>query len=260
MKKIYILVSELNYSLHICTSKSDFDNFLKKQNKPIRVSSELTIKPWSLLCNIEFPREQSVEHFNQFLKTKLGDEFARQYLFFNPLHELKKLLTVLPKSARVFVLGGLALDGYLGKYTRPHNDADLICWRKDVKAVKNALEKLGYGVREHYFEESPKIPYLLETDEDNPTISFFIIDEAPNNSFKFKREVLPKKYLGNKKVILENVEFTPVSLLFLDYLNKEGAKGLVKIKKNNPKLYKILGVKIFNNKNDRKLILGLMKK
>lgn len=263
MKKIFIYISELDYSMHIC-SELELGKFEKEQNKQINVSPKLKIKPWSLICNIEFPREQSAVYFKHFLQTKHGIKFAYQNLFFNPLFELKKLLAVLPKSVHVFVLGGLALDGYLGEYTRPHNDADLICWRKDAKTVKNALIKLGYKVREHCLEDNPQIPYYIETDEDNPTITFFIIDEAPNNSFKFNsinlHKIFSKEYLEHKRVSLEGVGFTPVSLLFLDYLNKEGAKGLAKIKKNNPKLYKILGVKIANNKNDRKLINKLLKK
>jgi hypothetical protein len=258
MKTIHVLISEMDSSFHACSSKAELDRFEKTRNKPIRVSPQLTIKPWSPLCNIEFPRERSVDHFNDFLHTKSGIEFANRHLCFNPLYELKKLLALLPKSVRVYVLGGLALDGYLGAYTRPHNDADLICWRKDIQTIRRALKKLGYGIKEHCFDDDPKRPYMLETDEDNPTISFFVIDKAPNSSFRFKRDVLPEKYLGHDKVNLEGVEFAPVGLPFLHYLNTEGAKSLRRIKQNNPKLYSGLGVKIANNRNDRKMIKRLL--
>ncbi|OGH66727.1 MAG: hypothetical protein A2983_00575 [Candidatus Magasanikbacteria bacterium RIFCSPLOWO2_01_FULL_40_15] len=126
----------------------------------------------------------------------------------NPLSELKRLLAVLPKSCPIYVMGGFALDGHLGKLTRKHNDVDLICWRKDVNIIKKVLERIGYKVREKYDKNNPKLPILLETDEENPAMDVKIIDEQPNNSFTFHfntpgQQIFSKKMLGSSQVSLD---------------------------------------------------------
>ena len=105
-------------------------------------------------------------------------------------------------------MGGFALDGHLGKLTRKHNDVDLICWRKDVNIIKKVLERIGYKVREKYDKNNPKLPILLETDEENPAMDVKIIDEQPNNSFTFHfntpgQQIFSKKMLGSSQVSLD---------------------------------------------------------
>jgi hypothetical protein len=159
-------------------------------------------------------------------------------------------------------MGGLALNGYCGEITRIHNDLDLICWRKDIKTAQNALNKIGYKIRVDYFNDKPKIPYRFETDEENPAISFNIIDERPNNSFAIyfnsNEQIYPKGFLGPVKVFLDDMNFKAVDLKLLDIFNEQTRKNLNQIKKDNPKLYEVLSCKIVNNKNDRKIINKLM--
>ena len=128
MKTIYVFMSEMDNSTLICNS-DNLDKFNQSKNKTIKVSPQLQIKPWSLIGQFEFQREQTANEFEQFLKTKNGIEFIDKHIFFNPLTELKKLLAVLPKSSQLYVMGGFSLDGHLGKFTRKHNDVDVICWR-----------------------------------------------------------------------------------------------------------------------------------
>jgi len=251
-------MSEMDNSTMICNS-DNLDKFNQSKNKTIKVSQQLQIKPWSLLGQFEFQRKQTAHKFEQFLKTKDGLEFIDKHVFFNPLSELKKLLVVLPKSCELYVMGGFALDGHLGKLTRKHNDIDLICWRKDVNIFKNALKQIGYKVRETYDKDNPKLPIILETDEENPAIEVKIIDEQPNNSFIFHfntpgQQIFPKKMLGPVQVSLDGIKMPVIKLELIAELVKIGTQVLKKIKKENPKLYKVLGSKIINNKKDLELI------
>ena len=72
-------------------------------------------------------------------------------------------------------------------------------------------------------------------------------------------QVFPKKILGPIKVTLDGIKFPAVDYQLLDALNKNAGQWFARTKKENPKLYKMLGYKISNYKNDRKLIDGLIK-
>jgi Aminoglycoside-2''-adenylyltransferase len=264
MKTIYIFVSEMDNSTMICNS-DNFDTFNQNKNRTINVSQHLQIKPWELVGQFEFQREQTADKFELFLKTKDGLEFIDKHVFFDPLSELKKLLAVLPKSCELYVMGGFALDGHLGKLTRKHNDVDLICWRKDVNIFKKALKLIGYKVREKYDKDNPKLLILLETEEDNPAIEVKIIDKQPDNNFRFYfntpgQQIFPKKMLGPVQVSLDGIKFPVIKLELIAELVKIGEQVLKRIKKENPKLYKVLGSKIINNKKDIELIDKLMVK
>jgi len=262
MKTICILKSEMDNSLFIDRT-SDSDKCLKDHNSG-KIPATKKKMPWILSCKLVFDREQPAYEFEKFLKTKLGTDIANKYFLFDPLLELNRLLKTLPRSCKVYVMGGLALDGHCGHVSRRHDDADLICWRKDVKIVKEALKKMGYKIKENYFVDQPKVAYRFETDEENPAISFNIIDEKPNNSFEISlgkalHQVFPKKFLGPIKVVLEGIKFPAVDYQLLDALNKNAGQWFERTKKENPKLYKMLGYKISNYKNDRRLIDGLLK-
>jgi len=183
----------------------------------------------------------------------------------NPLSELNKLLKVLHKSCFVYVMGGLALDGHFGSISRKHDDADLICWRKDVNIVQDALKDIGYKVDVNTFPEEPNLPYRFETTDDNHIISFNIIDEGPNDTFimsfyHFPKQVFPKKFLGPINVSLDGINFSAVDHELLDKLNENAGEYLNRLKKDDPDLYNRLGYKIDNYFHDRKLLDQLSKK
>lgn len=261
-KIIYIIKSEKDNSFFVGNT-IDLDKCIKNHNLGRVIPSKNKL-PWTLVSHFVFEREQPAYEFEKYLQSKQGTTFISKYFVLNPLFELKKLLLVIPKSVKVYVMGGLALDGHLGTLSRIHDDVDLICWRKDIKFVKKALKKLGYKIKENYFKDNSKIPYRFETDEENSAISFNIIDEELDNSFKiaFKSipQTFPKKFLGPVNVLLDEVKFPAVSVDLLDFLNKKASKNLKQIKKENPKLYNMLSSKIDNNKNDRRLINKLIKK
>ena len=156
-------------------------------------------------------------------------------------------------------MGGLALDGHFGKMSRKHDDADLICWRKDVDTVKGALKKLGYEIEVNRFTDESNLEYGFETTDEEHIMSFNIIDEKPNDSFEisfyhFPRLIFPKKILGPFMVSLEGVTFPAVDPELLRVFNRNACEYLDRLKKDNPELYNRLGYKIDNILNDRKLL------
>lgn len=261
MKTIFILTSFEDKFLIDTTN--NLEKTLKSYNKKIKVG-KLVINEWDLVCHINFENEKRAEDFKDFLKTDQGYQFIITHFVRNSLAELERLIAALPKSCQFYVIGGLAIDGYTGKISRMHNDADLMCWRKDINKVKAAIKKIGYKSKYHYLQDAPKKAYYIETDEENPIISFFIMDEVSNSSFEISvgnntHQVIPKNYLGSKKITLNNIKFPVVSLMFLDHFNKKSKASLNQIRKENPKLYSILGAKINNNKHDRKILNRLIK-
>ncbi|MBU2530122.1 MAG: hypothetical protein KKD35_03690 [Elusimicrobia bacterium] len=263
MKTVYIVKSELDGSF-VIKSTNNFDQAIKNYQK-IKKVGKMEISLWELLCNIQFTDDRRADNFAEWLQSDVGKEFIITHFTRNSLLELKKLLSALPKSCPVYIIGGLAIDGYMGKLTREHNDADLLCWRKDIETIKSALKKIGFKTKIHYLKDETKKAYYIETNEENPIISFLVMDKVPNNSFEISigknlHQVFPKKYLSSKKVVINDVKFPVVGLELLDYFNKKTKANLNRIKKENPKLYSILGLKIINNNHDRKLLNELMKK
>lgn len=262
MHKVFIYGSEMDgSSMHVC-GDDDVSRFERK-NKPIRPTKQISLKPWHLACTMEFDRPQQAGRFMDFLGTLEGREFANRYIFVNPLAELKRLLDVLPESCPVYVIGGWSVDGHVGRVTRRHNDVDLMCWRKDLATVKEGLKKIGYKVREKRDADGSGPVRMIETDEENPVISFFVIDEVPGKGFRLVTNkvdrTFPMTYLRPKKARLYGVEFAAVSLRLVDFLSREGRKTLKAIKKSNPGLYKAIGQKVANSRHDRALLNGLIK-
>jgi hypothetical protein len=162
-------------------------------------------------------------------------------------------------------MGGLALDGHIGKISRKHDDADLICWRKDVDTVQNALKNMGYQLDINIFPNEPHLPYRFETTDENHIISCNVIDEGLDNAFvisfyHFPKQIFPKKLLGPYDVSLDGISFLAVDHELLDTFNKNAGEYLNRLKKDNPDLYNRLGYKIDNYYHDRKLLDQLSKK
>lgn len=263
MKTICILKSELDGSIYVC-SDADLESFNRHKNKEISIASAVKIRPWAFVGRFEFHISQAADEFANFLHTDEGRDFADKYLLLNPLSELKKLMAVLPKSCRFYVMGGLALDGHNGCVSRRHDDLDLVCWRKDVNIFRKALKKIGYKVRERYAKEDPHLLRLLETDEESPAIEVKIIDEQSNGCFQFHVNapgvsIFPKKLLGPRYVSLEGLKFPAITLPLIAKLNELNRQNLKRIKKENPQLYKVLGYKIDNVESDGKIIKKLLK-
>lgn len=178
------------------------------------------------------------------------------------LSVLKEFLIKIPSTSKVYIFGGLAVDGHRGKITRDHDDIDLICWRKDVKTVQKIIRKMGYGIKTSHHPENPKLVYSFVSTDKKNLITFQIIDKKPNNSFEinfwhFPHQILPTKLLGPAYLTLEKTTFPAVTTKLLYKFNKNAGKYFKKIKKTNPKLYNELGYKLDNYFHDLKIIKKL---
>jgi len=61
------------------------------------------------------------------------------------LPKLKELLDAFEKqNITHMVIAGFGLDGHRGYQTRPHQDVDIICLKKDSKKIVKLTKELGY--------------------------------------------------------------------------------------------------------------------
>ncbi|MFH1405559.1 MAG: hypothetical protein ABIH21_05760 [Patescibacteria group bacterium] len=263
MPTVFVIKSELDDGLVIKTT-NNLAKDLKPYQKIIKTKT-FQFNEWSLLCSLEFSDKQTASDMMSFLHTGSGFDFIINHLARNPLSLLKQVRSMFPKSLPFYVIGGLAVDGYLGKLSRMHNDLDLLCWRKDIPKAKATLGKLGFKqIKEYFMPDDPKQLRYFEPKDDNPIITFAVIDKLPENNFEMSlgknlHESCPQQYLKKNNAQINDITFNSVSIECLDYFNKLNAGSLKKIKTNDPKLYKLLGPKIKNIKHDRKILNQLLR-
>ncbi len=62
------------------------------------------------------------------------------------LPKLKELLSAFEKANVAYmVIAGFGLDGLRGHQTRPHQDVDIICLKKDAEKIEKVSTDLGYA-------------------------------------------------------------------------------------------------------------------
>jgi hypothetical protein len=181
------------------------------------------------------------------------------------LKTLKEFLNQLPTDCKVYIFGGLAVDGFRGKLTRNHDDIDFICWRKDVKKVQHIIKKMGFGIKTSPHPENPRKVCSFVSDDKNEIITFQIIDKKPNDRFEinfwhFPHQVFKNSILGPKNLTLDSVTFPSVTIKLLSIFHENASKYFEKIKQTNPELYKHLGYKLKNHSHNVKIINKLEKK
>lgn len=138
------------------------------------------------------------------------------------------------------VFGGFAIDGILGKFTRPHKDIDLMCFRRDLETVKGGLKNVGFEMIEVAHHKDAGLIYKLVSSD--KTCACHILDEALDNCFEisfyhFLRQCFPLYLLALQLVTLHNIMYPIPTKEFL-YLLKEQENTLMnEIKKNNPEKY-----------------------
>jgi hypothetical protein len=98
-------------------------------------------KPEALLGIIQLLREQAGAAVDL-------DETARAQL--NLIRELTAVLT--EAGIAHWLFGGWGVDFNVGEVTRPHEDIDLILWKKDAAAFRQSLTRHGYT---DYPDEEP---------------------------------------------------------------------------------------------------------
>jgi hypothetical protein len=61
------------------------------------------------------------------------------------LPKIKELLGAFEKAnVNYMVIAGFGLDGLRGHQTRPHQDVDILCLKKDAKKIEKVTSDLGY--------------------------------------------------------------------------------------------------------------------
>ncbi len=138
------------------------------------------------------------------------------------------------------IFGGWAVDGCLGKVTRPHLDIDCICWRRDLPVIKESLANLGYSCEEFGLPNEPTFIYKIFTSD--KIFTFQIIDKKPNEQFeisfyRFPHLLYPIKYLEITKANLNGINYPIVSEEFLINLKQREIDFYEKEKRDNPEKY-----------------------
>ncbi len=72
------------------------------------------------------------------------------------LEKLKELLDAFEKAhIHYMVIAGFGLDGLRGHQTRPHQDVDILCLKKDAKKIEKTTSDLNY--KGEWFQDLYKI-------------------------------------------------------------------------------------------------------
>lgn len=138
--------------------------------------------------------------------------------------KLKEFTGELEKNKlKYIVIAGLGLDGKRGFLTRPHQDVDMLCLKKDKKKVENVYEKLGYYIKENDHDkyqlrraDGSKIDLVYLTIEDNEAVSYGRIAIT-----RFPKELFEKSQIGK----IGNVEFNIAPNELLATWGKDSQKG-----------------------------------
>jgi len=140
------------------------------------------------------------------------------------------------------VFGGFAIDGIFGKFSRPHKDIDLLCFRRDIEIMKEGLKNSGFEMMEVAHPKEPKLIYKLVSADKQKSCTCHILDEVLDNCFEisfyhFLRQRFPLYLLAMQLVTLRNITYPIPTKEFL-YLLKEQEDGLLnEIKRSHPEKY-----------------------
>ena len=161
----------------------------------------------------------------------------------NLLKRFKKLIEKIDDKFFYAVMGGVAVDGYVGKLTRNHHDVDMIIFREDVDRAETVLDDLGYKPKRFTHPEKPNLEYKMQTGDEDHLFSFQILDRIDNDKFEisFYRDpylVFPLHYIKTPTWLeLEGIKFPVVSKEFLIKLKENELMFFEKLKRNNREKY-----------------------
>ena len=166
-------------------------------------------------------------------------------LFEQTYQNLEKLSAInkeLETKCFYLVFGGFAIDGMLEKFTRPHKDIDLLCFRRDLEIIKQGLKKAGLEMTEVPHHKDSELIYKLVSNDKQKTCTCHILDEVIDNCFEisfyhFLRQRFSFYLIAMRSVTLHNITFPVPTKEFLYILKKQESILLNKIKKNNPEKY-----------------------
>lgn len=143
------------------------------------------------------------------------------------------------------VMGGIAIDGYVGKITRNHPDVDMIIFREDLEKTEQVLEDLGYKHKRFTHPKKSGLEYKMQTGDEDHLFSFQIADFVDKDKFEisFYRDlhmIFPLSYINPSITLeLEGVRFPAVSKEMLTKLKESEIKFFEKLKKQDLEKYEI---------------------
>lgn len=158
------------------------------------------------------------------------------------LEKLAAINKELETKCFYLVFGGFAMDGILGKFTRSHKDIDLLCFRKDIKTVKQGLKSVGFEMIEVAHHKDKELIYKMISNDKQKTCTCHILDEVIDNCFEisfyhFLRQRFPLDLIAMQSVTLHGITYPTPTKEFLCILKEQENTLLNEIKKNKPKKY-----------------------
>ncbi len=180
---------------------------------------------------------------------------------------LEKLLVInkeLETKCFYLVFGGFAIDGILGRFTRPHKDIDLLCFRRDIGIMKEGLKNSGFEMIEITHPKETELTYKLVSADKQKSCTCHILDEVIDNCFEisfyhFLRQRFPLYLIAMQSIALHNIVYPAPTKEFLYILKKQEDTLLNEIKKNNPEKYVKWENRHRSVKSDLKLLKELDK-
>jgi len=120
---------------------------------------------------------------------------------------LKKIINGFEfEKIRYMVIAGFGLDGKRGYLTRPHQDLDILCLKKDLKKIEKIIKNLNYSGEKYnnlykvYGEDGGKIDIGMLEIEGDETVSYGRIAIT-----RFPKELFEKPQNGKIKNISFNI-------------------------------------------------------
>lgn len=158
------------------------------------------------------------------------------------LEKLSAINKELETKCFYLVFGGFAMDGILGKVTRPHKDIDLFCFRRDLKQVKQGLKNAGLKMIEIFHPKEEGLMYKMVSNDEHKTCTCHILDEVIDNCFEisfyhFLRQRLPLYLIAMQSVTLHNITYPVPTKKFLLILKEQENNLLHDIRENKPEKY-----------------------
>ncbi len=158
------------------------------------------------------------------------------------LEKLAAINKELETKCFYLVSGGFAMDGILGKFTRPHKDIDLLCFKRDLKTMKQGLKNAGFEMIEVIHHKKTGLIYKLDSNDKQKMCTCHILDEVIDDCFEisfyhFLRQRFPLYLIVMQSVTLHNITYPVPTKEFLCILKEQENTLLNEIKKNKPEKY-----------------------
>ncbi|OGM59541.1 hypothetical protein A2955_01215 [Candidatus Woesebacteria bacterium RIFCSPLOWO2_01_FULL_37_19] len=142
------------------------------------------------------------------------------------------------------VMGGISVDGFVGRLTRNHPDVDFSIFRKDLDKAEKVLGKLGYKNKRFFHPDDPTLEYKMQTGDEEHDFSFQVLDPKGDNFeisfYNFPRMRFPISLVKPVTLLtLEGVKYPSVTKDLLIKLKENQISHFNKLKTKDPKKYKL---------------------